>query len=272
MGVNTSIPLLSVSGFHAGYGQQYILKDLSFSLQTGTLTALIGANGSGKSTLLKGLCHLIPSAGSWTLHMPLHDTVSDIPLSQLKTRQLASYISYLPQTNDLPLSLSALDMVLMGFEPSLSLLQSPGATHRLLAHNVLVSVGMASKEHCNFQTLSVGQKQLVLLARSLVLDTPLCFFDEPDSALDFVNRHRMLHMLKDMVHQHQKAGLLILHDPNVALDCCDQLLLLKDGHLCAPLYPSTDSEEKMSDAFSELYGAVHVFKKDGHCFLYPANV
>ncbi len=281
---------LTVKNFSAGYafqkknGSDAVVKNISFSLNNGTLTALIGANGCGKSTLLKGICKLIPSSGNVLLQESAQqnisrqvssaDTHSDrtlLPLHQLTTRQIARLISYIPQRSGITVSLSALDIVLMGFHPYLSLLESPGKRHREKALTALETVGLVDRKDQDFLTLSEGQKQLCILARTLVQDTCLLLFDEPDSALDFSNRQMFLQTIQEIICTRQKTGLLVLHDINLALDYCDQLLLMKDGKIIRTLYPKIDSEKMLSKALSEICGNVEVFRRDGHCLMYSKN-
>lgn len=262
---------LSVSEFSAGYDGQKLFKNLSFSLEAGTLTALIGENGCGKSTLLKGICRLIPAQGQVLLHQGagLGEEPDVLPLHTFSHRRLARCVSYIPQRSDPAPALSVLDMVLMGFHSSLHLLESPGSAHRAEASAALALVGLDGAEKKDYRTLSEGQKQLVILARTLVQDSNLWLLDEPDSALDFVNRHRMLGLLRRIAAGKQRAGLLVLHDPGLALAYCDQLLLMKDGRILDTLHPAEDSEARMTRAFSALYGAVRILRQDGHCVLIP---
>ena len=99
----------------------------------------------------------------------------------------------------------------------------------------------------------------MILARTLVEGTKLLLFDEPDSSLDLGNKYRMVRMIMELVHGRPgKAGLICLHDPVLALACCDTLMLLKDGRLICTLQPKTDSVHDMEKAFSEIYGAVRL--------------
>ena len=77
--------------------------------------------------------------------------------------------------------------------------------------------------------------------------------DEPDSALDFQNRYLILKELKKMVQEGEKAGLLCLHDPILAMEFCDQLLLMKDGVCIHVLHPQEDKMEDMEIALREIY-------------------
>ncbi|MGI6018840.1 MAG: ABC transporter ATP-binding protein [Marvinbryantia sp.] len=269
---------LIVKNFSAGYAAQKknssnaIVKNVSFSLNNRTLTALIGANGCGKSTLLKGICRLIPSSGTVLFQETTLDKHSEqLPLHRLTTRQIARLISYIPQRSGISVSLSALDIVLMGFHPYLGLLESPGKLHREKASIALEMVGLADQKDQDFLTLSEGQKQLCILARTLVQDTCLMLFDEPDSALDFSNRQLLLQTIREVICTRNKTGLLVLHDINLALDYCDQLLIMKDGKIIQTLYPKIDSEKLLSESLSVICGNVEVFHRNGHCMMYPKN-
>lgn len=257
---------LDVTDFSAGYGRDMIVRNISFSIPSGTLTALIGPNGCGKTTLLKGLCRLIPHSGKAVL-----TSDRSIDTDRCSAREIARHISYIPQRSGIHIPLTVLDIVLMGFQPFLPLLASPGKKHTADARTALAAVGMQDYASKNFQTLSEGQKQLCILARALVQKTQLLLFDEPDSALDYPNRHKMLHTIRQIVYDKKKTGLLILHDLGIALDYCDQLLVMKDGRLCGILHPQTDSETVLSETLSCVYGPVKVFRHHGHCFLLPAS-
>ena len=78
----------------------------------------------------------------------------------------------------------------------------------------------------DFLTLSEGQRQMVLLARAFVRDCPLLVLDEPDSALDFQNRHRMMALLSRLCREKGMGILLCSHDANFAMEYADRLLLL----------------------------------------------
>ena len=100
------------------------------------------------------------------------------------------------------------------------------------------------------------QKQLCILARTLVADCALLLMDEPESALDFRFRHRMLELLRAWIQEKQVGALVTLHDPMLALNYCDKLLLLSQGTLIGELRPREQSLEELEALLSQIYGAV----------------
>ena len=240
----------------AGYGQRIILEDISFTASAGTLTGVLGANGSGKTTLLKAVCGILPHEGQCLLE--------DAPLEGLSPRKLARRCSYIPQRSGISIDISALDVVLMGFNPHLGLLEHPTAEMRLAARRMLERVGLAGREEDNYLTLSEGQKQLCILARTLAAEARLLLLDEPESALDFRHRYRMLGILKDWIAEKQRSAIVTLHDPALALECCDQLILLKDRKVIGALHPALDPLPEMERTLRQIYGTITLIQCPDH--------
>ena len=243
---------LCVKDITAGYGRQNIIENISFTLEAGCLLGIIGANGSGKTTLLKALCGILPHRGTCALE----DTV----LENLSARQLAQLVSYIPQRSGISIDISALDVVLMGFNPRLGLLEHPSKAMRDDAIRALAQVGLAGKEETNYLHLSEGLKQLCILARTLVSHSKLLLLDEPESALDFRFRHQMLALLRSWVTAENSSAIVTLHDPALALNFCDKLLLLSEGGILDILEPKTDSLEKMEQQLSRIYGPISLHR------------
>lgn len=239
---------LSVKRISAGYGKNNVIENISFDLDDGTLMGIIGANGSGKTTLLKALCGILPHQGSCTLE----GTV----LEELSAKQLAKLVSYIPQRSGISIDISALDVVLMGFNPKLGLLEHPTRKMKDTAMQALEQVGLAGKEETNYLHLSEGQKQLCILARTLVSDSKLLLLDEPESALDFRFRHQMLSLLQSWVASRECSAIVTLHDPALALNFCDKLLLLSDGGVLDIIAPKSDPLDEMEQVLRKVYGPI----------------
>ena len=238
----------SANGISAGYGRQHVIKDISFRLEDGILMGVIGANGSGKTTLLKAICGILPHQGTCTLEQTVLETLSP--------RQIAKSISYIPQRSGISIDISALDVVLMGYNPRLGLLEHPTEQMKDAAMQALARVGLAGREETNYLHLSEGQKQLCILARTLVSDCRLFLLDEPESALDFRFRHQMLSLLRHWVASAKSSAIVTLHDPGLALNFCDKLMLVSDGGVLDIIEPQKDPLDKMEQLLSRIYGSI----------------
>ena len=207
---------LCVQDLTVRYGTAAVLQGVSFSVPVpGQLIGLLGVNGSGKTTLLKAAAGLLPHTGQCLL--------DGVPLESLSTRRLAQTVSYIPQQSGISVSLSAREVVLMGFNPRLGVLQSPTAAMRAAADEALRTVGLADK-----------------------------------AGRDLANRSRMTALLAQLVHTGGKTALVCLHDPALALDSCDILVVLQGGGVAAVLHPRTDPPAVLQAALAAVYGPLEL--------------
>ena len=251
--------MLCLNHICVSYGSRQILHGIDLSLQPGEFCALLGLNGSGKSTLLHGLCGFLPMAGQVQ--------VNGIDCTRMHEKKRAQLLSFLPQTPSLAGGRTTLDAVLMGYNAQLGLFDSPSAAQRQNALAILGRFGLADRADVDFGTLSQGQKQLVLLDRSMVQEAPVMLMDEPDSALDFTNRHPMLRLIRDSIQRQQRCGLITLPDPNFAIDSCARLVLLHGGVIQAQITMASASAEELREQLSLLYGPVEVLSYGGRFFM-----
>lgn len=248
--------LLKVEGITAGYEGRAVIRNVSLEVGKGEFCALLGRNGSGKTTLLKALCGLIPAQSGRCL-------VDGLDCTRHNERKRARYISYTPQRHSKLQGVTVLDAVLMGYNPHLPLLGSPGRTERKRAEDMLAQMGLTELTEQDFSKLSEGQKQLVILTRALVQNAPVMLMDEPDSALDLPNRHAILKTIGQLISREGKAGLITLHDPNSALAYCDRIFLLQDGVVVGQLVLAETTCESVEKALSVIYGDIEVWERNG---------
>ena len=237
-----------VKNLSAGYGGRRVIDGLSFSLEGGRLMGILGANGSGKTTLIRSICGILRHEGECTLE--------GVRLEGLSPRELARRCSYIPQRSGISIDISALDVVLMGFNPQLHLLEHPTEAMKKQALSALEQAGIGDLADRNYMHLSEGQKQLCILARTLVTQGRLLLLDEPESALDFHFRYRMLEIIREWVRRDSRYALVALHDPMLALNYCDELLLLRDGRSIGVLRPGSDPFDRMEALLCQIYGSV----------------
>ena len=192
--------LLTVNNLSAGYNGTDIIKNISFSVDSGQIIGILGANGCGKTTLIKSLANLLPHTGNCQL-----DTIT---VESVSPKELARLCGYIPQNNSISLDLTLFDVVMMGFNPELKLLQTPTRQMKESAIQALMDVGLGNRMYDNFQSLSAGQKQLCILARTFAGKRKLLLLDEPESALDFRLRYQAMELLQDYIQQNHASALI----------------------------------------------------------------
>ena len=218
--------MLQVDNLTAGYGKDPVIRDIDLTIPEGCICALIGQNGSGKTTLMRCINAVLkPVKGRVTVRGKV--------IGRLKRMEIARLISVVPQTNDVAFPFSCLEMILMGGAARLRAWSSPGAEEELRARKIAVEMGFSDLLKRSFNRLSGGQKQLVMLARALYQDTPVMLLDEPNAHLDFCNQHRIMAFFQEATRRRRATALVTLHDPNLALNYCDNVILLGEGRVIA---------------------------------------
>lgn len=233
------------------YGSRQIIKDISFRTEPGTVLGLAGPNGCGKTTLIRSLCNIIPHQGTCGFEKTFE---------QMNEKEISKLCSYLPQRSGIALDMSVLDVVLMGFNPILGPFQNPGKEMNIKAFQVLKETGLNGKEECSYFTLSGGEKQLCLLARTLVVNKPLLLMDEPENSLDPSVRIRIMELIRNRIKNGTGSAIISFHDINLALHFCDRILLMNEGQIQSELDPEKEDPENIESKLSDIFGNICVRK------------
>lgn len=214
--------MLEVKNLYCGYNGEYIIKDVSFTVDRGENICIVGPNGCGKSTLLKAISNLIPFKGSVLLDG--NDTKS------LKRKDLAIKIALMTQSSNILFPYSIYDTVALGRYAHLN-----GVFSRLnkkdeeIINNSLDKVGLLDIKDKLINELSGGQLQRVFLARAFAQDPDVILLDEPTNHLDLRYQIEMLDYLKVWAKENNKIVVAVLHDLNLVQNFGDKVLMLKDG-------------------------------------------
>ncbi|MCP1841039.1 iron complex transport system ATP-binding protein [Bradyrhizobium sp. USDA 4524] len=217
--------LLSAAALNASLGSRKVLHDVSLSLPSGHLVALVGPNGAGKTTLLRALAGLIPSGGEIRIG---GDALASLPL-----RERAKRFAYLPQGHMVHWPLPARDIVALGRYPH-------GATDpaRLSQTDVeavlraMQAVDVAEFSDRRVTELSGGERSRVALARVLAVEAPVILADEPTASLDPRHQIDVMQKLRNVAD----TGVLVIvvtHDLGLAARFADHVLVLAEGRLAA---------------------------------------
>ena len=216
---------LSVHSLCFSYDAAPLLRDIHFSLDTGSFICVLGKNGAGKSTLFQCILNLQKNY-TGTIFLDGQN------IKSLKEKELAKSIAYIPQLHKQSFAFSVFDMVLMGTTASLSPFSTPKGEQKKSAMEALQLVGMEKYTSCSFSHLSGGEQQMVLIARALAQKAPILIMDEPCSNLDYGNQIRLLKKLKQL----SALGYLVLlstHNPEHAFLFADKVIVLHKGNAVA---------------------------------------
>ncbi|QEA13054.1 ABC transporter ATP-binding protein [Comamonas flocculans] len=215
--MNAGLMLQQIS---TGYARRPVLHDLSLErIAPGTLVALAGPNAVGKSTLLKAIAGLHPVQGRVLL--------DGIDLARLPPRERLRRVGYLPQALPQASSLVAYEAMLSSLHasrPGLGRSQAEAAIEHTFA-----TLGLKALALRPLNQLSGGQRQMIGLAQVLVRAPRLLLLDEPTSALDLRWQLLVLQAVHALVAQGQTLALMAVHDLNLALRFCQQVVVLGPG-------------------------------------------
>ena len=235
-------PMLVAQQLEVTLSGRTVLHDVSLSLPSGQLVALVGPNGAGKTTLLRALAGLVPSTGGIE--------VGGDHLSSLSLRERAKRFGYLPQGHLVHWPLPAKDVVALGRYPHgatdparLSPRDEQAVLRAMQVTNVVEFAERPVTE------LSGGERSRVALARVLAVEAPIVLADEPTASLD--PRYQIDVMIN--LRSAADRGVLVVvvtHDLGLAARFADTVLVLSDGRLVAQGKPAQAlSEQIMADVF-----------------------
>lgn len=229
--------MLKLRSLTVRYGRHTVIDDLNLQLDQGKVVGLLGPNGSGKSSLIRSVAGAQRCLGTVTLQ-------------GRKGQQLRDATGYMPQEIPGHVALTALETVLVAARRGGSAWRVRRSEVRQ-AYRVLESLGVGGLANTYLGECSGGQRQLISLAQTLIGDPDLVLLDEPTSALDLKHQVRVLRRVREHVTgAAHRLAVVALHDINLALRFCDELVLMVAGGIAVQ---GTPEQVCTSEHLSRVY-------------------
>lgn len=213
------------------YRERTIIRGVSLSIASGERVALVGPNGAGKSTLLRVLAGLVaPRSGRVLL--------GGDPVATLDRPAIARRMAAVPGQAALPFSARVEEVVALGRLPHEDPFRGPRAADRAAVDAAISRVGIDRLRGRDARELSLGERQLVLVALAVAQAAPLLVLDEPTAHLDLRHQVAVMELLADLNARDGTTILAVLHDLTLARHFFPRLVVLDGGQVVADGPPS----------------------------------
>ncbi|SDF62944.1 amino acid ABC transporter permease/ATP-binding protein [Bosea robiniae] len=223
---------IRIGGVSKSFGPLTVLDNVSLTLRSGSVTAIIGQSGSGKSTLLRAINHLeradqgfITIDGALIGYRQDGDTLYELKEREILKRRVD--IGMVFQNFNLFPHLTAIENIV---EAPVSVRGIPRVHALAEARNLLARVGLADKAGAYPRQLSGGQQQRVAIARALALKPKVLLFDEPTSALDPELVNEVLDVIKELARSGTTL-VIVTHEIGFAREVADEVVFMEAGRI-----------------------------------------
>ena len=228
------------------------IRNVSLALQKGSLTCVMGPNGSGKSTLLRLMTgEIMPDSGE-----ALMDGVS---ISRISRREFARKAAVIRQERSFAFPMTCRELVMTGRAPYLGFMGLSGKREQEMALRVMEKTGSLLLADAPFEEISGGEKQRVLLARSLMQQPETLLMDEAFSAMDARQSVNAMQLVKRLAREEQMAVMCIIHDIHLAHAFADRIVLMDAGEIAADGAP----DEIMTGEAMKILTGMEISLSDG---------
>lgn len=216
--------ILSTEHLKIGYEEKIIVEDLSFTIQSGEITTIIGPNGCGKSTILKTLARIHKAKSGFVY-------LDGKAIHKIPTKQIAQKMAVLPQSPDAPAGLTVFDLISYGRSPHQKGFARLSDRDKEVIEWALKVTGLEELRDQDVDTLSGGQRQRAWIAMAIAQETELLLLDEPTTYLDMAHQLEILKLLKKLNEDENRTIVMVIHDLNHAARFSDRMIAMNKGRL-----------------------------------------
>lgn len=251
-------PAMKVKNVHFSYGKNKILNGVSFQIEEGKVTTIMGANGCGKSTLFSLMTkNLYPAKGNIFL--------KGKNILNLNLKEFARKVAIVQQYNTASDDITVESLISFGRTPYKKMMQANSREDEEKIQWAMEVTGLTEYRNREVSRLSGGQRQRVWIAMALAQGTKTLFLDEPTTYLDIRYQIEILKLVKKLNQEYGITIVMVLHDINQAITYSDRIIGLKDGQVLVEGAPEDVITE---ESIRELYGInLGVTSIDGRKFV-----
>lgn len=253
--------VIELSDVNFSYNDKTVLQDINLNIEKGEFTGIIGPNGAGKSTILRIMAGILKNYKGTV-------RVMNKDVKMMKQKNLARVIGFVPQETHFQHNYSVEDIITMGRYPYLGPFQRFKKDDIEAVEWAIEKSGLIELKKRLVNSISSGERQMVVICRALAQKPEILLLDEPTSHLDIKHQVRIMELLKDL-NQHGMTVVIVNHDLNLSSQFCKKLVLLHRGSIYKIGTPEMIIDKKI---VMDVYGVeteiiIHPEKKKPQIFL-----
>ncbi len=253
--------VIDIRGISYSYTpEKRALNGVSLLVPEGNFCGIIGPNGSGKTTLLKCISGYLAADEGQVL-------IGGKNIKKFSTREIAKAMALVQQHASLEYDFTVMDIVITGRNPHIKRLRSETKEDYAIAHNALEKAGIHHLKDRLVTELSGGEWQMMILARALCQQADIMLLDEPTAGLDIKHKAGIMSAVKRLTRQQGISVVCVLHDLNLAMSFCEQIVLLKNGEVFAHGVPEAVLTKSNLETVYET--KINIVRQNGGTFILP---
>lgn len=213
--------IYQIEDLNFSYANTKVLEDLNLNIYEGDFIGIIGSNGSGKSTLLK---LLVSELANYKGQIKVFDE----DIRTFKNWEKIGYVPQIDRSKSIAFPISVEEMIVLNLYAEFNIFNQPKRQHKQAVKDTLNMFNISDLADKNFNELSGGQKQKVMIAKAMINNPQVLIFDEPTVGIDEKSKNEFFHILDHINKDHGITIIMVTHEMDVADSFFTRKVILKD--------------------------------------------